>query len=157
MLSFERKTRRNARVRSVRRTAPVRLETLEDRCLLALATPPLIAEFAIPTASVSPWEIAAGPDGNLWFTETDRQQDRRDQPDDRRHHRVHHPDGQLPAPSGSRPGPTATSGSPRTAGNKIGEINPTAARHHRVRGPDRRRPSPTDRRRAGRQPLVHRA
>ena len=28
-----------------------------------------ITEFAIPTASSHPSEIAAGPDGNLWFTE----------------------------------------------------------------------------------------
>ena len=35
MSFFSRKTRRDARVRSVRRTSPLRLESLEDRCLLA--------------------------------------------------------------------------------------------------------------------------
>ena len=32
---FSRKTRRDARVRSVRRNSPLRLEMLEDRCVLA--------------------------------------------------------------------------------------------------------------------------
>jgi streptogramin lyase len=27
-------------------------------------------EYTIPTASSSPWDIALGPDGNLWFTES---------------------------------------------------------------------------------------
>jgi streptogramin lyase len=31
---------------------------------------PTIAEFPVPTANSGPWGIAAGPDGNLWFTET---------------------------------------------------------------------------------------
>jgi streptogramin lyase/pimeloyl-ACP methyl ester carboxylesterase len=29
----------------------------------------VIAEFTVPTANSSPWGIASGPDGNLWFTE----------------------------------------------------------------------------------------
>jgi streptogramin lyase len=47
------------------RTRP-RLEGLEDRCLLS----PTISEFPVPTANSRPYEITAGPDGNLWFTET---------------------------------------------------------------------------------------
>jgi streptogramin lyase len=39
---------------------------LEDRCLLSLT----ISEFPVPTANSRPFEITAGPDGNLWFTET---------------------------------------------------------------------------------------
>jgi virginiamycin B lyase len=31
----------------------------------------VITEFPIPTAASSPYSIAAGPDGNLWFTESD--------------------------------------------------------------------------------------
>ena len=50
-----------------------------------------ITEFAIPTANASPRGITAGPDGNLWFTEMDGRQDRDDQPDDPRHHRVPRP------------------------------------------------------------------
>src|SRR5262245_6825827 len=42
-----------------------RLEGLEDRCLLT----PAITEFPIPTANSFLVGIAAGPDGNLWFTE----------------------------------------------------------------------------------------
>jgi streptogramin lyase len=32
----------------------------------------LIAEFPIPGAKAQPWGIAAGPDGDLWFTEPER-------------------------------------------------------------------------------------
>jgi streptogramin lyase len=35
----------------------------------AVASPRSIEEFAIPTAASQPTGIAAGPDGNLWFTE----------------------------------------------------------------------------------------
>ena len=41
-----------------------RLEGLEDRCLLS----PTITEFPAP-ANAGPYDITAGPDGNLWFTE----------------------------------------------------------------------------------------
>ncbi len=60
------------RCRAVRARRPARpswltLESLEDRCVPAVT----IAEFAngIPF-NASPWGIAAGPDGNLWFTES---------------------------------------------------------------------------------------
>jgi len=29
-----------------------------------------VTEFPTPTTDSAPWGIAAGPDGNLWFTET---------------------------------------------------------------------------------------
>jgi virginiamycin B lyase len=29
-----------------------------------------ITEFLVPTADSNPWLITAGPDGNLWFTES---------------------------------------------------------------------------------------
>ena len=47
-----------------------------------ITTAGVITEFPIPTASSGPYGIAAGPDGNLWFTEHLRQQDRphHDQP-----------------------------------------------------------------------------
>ncbi len=64
--------------------------------------------------------ITAGPDGNLWFTETDRQQDRADHPD-RRHHRVPAPHGSDSDPTAaSRPARTATSGSPKSAATRSG-------------------------------------
>ena len=51
----------------------------------------VVTEFPIPTAGSAPFGIAAGPDGNLWFTEY-CQQDRTDH-DGRRHHRVPDPHG----------------------------------------------------------------
>ena len=35
-------------------------------------TPPAgaVSEFPLPTATAVPTAIAAGPDGNLWFTES---------------------------------------------------------------------------------------
>jgi streptogramin lyase len=42
-----------------------RLEGLEDRCLLSTT----ITEFPVPTANAGPYDITAGPDGNLWFTD----------------------------------------------------------------------------------------
>jgi virginiamycin B lyase len=42
-----------------------RLEGLEDRCLLS----PTITEFPVPPGNEYPFEIRAGADGNLWFTE----------------------------------------------------------------------------------------
>src|ERR1700730_404714 len=36
---------------------------------VAAAQPPVISEFTVPTAGRDPWWVAAGPDGNVWFTE----------------------------------------------------------------------------------------
>ena len=55
--------RRRARRSPERMRTRLRLEGLEDRCLLS------ITEFPVPTANANPWGITAGPDGNLWFTE----------------------------------------------------------------------------------------
>ena len=49
-----------------------------------------------PTAGSGPYGITAGPDGNLWFTERHRQQDRPDH-HRRRRHRVPHPHVQQSA------------------------------------------------------------
>src|SRR6266581_2000275 len=38
-------------------------------CLGGIARSQMITEFPIPTARGSPYDIAAGPDGALWFTE----------------------------------------------------------------------------------------
>ena len=49
MKLLSRKTRRNARARSVRRTLPIRIETLEDRCIPAVTvTTPLDLGGATP-------------------------------------------------------------------------------------------------------------
>ena len=55
--------------RGTRRTSPA-IEGLEDRRLLSIS----ITEFTIPTANSDPTAIAAGPDGNIWFTEPDQNQ-----------------------------------------------------------------------------------
>jgi streptogramin lyase len=61
-------TRRRSRVRK-----HPRLEGLEMRCLLS--GNPAISEFPIPTPSSLPvGGMTAGPDGNLWFTEEERNQ-----------------------------------------------------------------------------------
>ena len=33
------------------------------------AAGPAITEFVLPTGNSQPWTVAAGPDGNVWFTE----------------------------------------------------------------------------------------
>ncbi len=48
------------------RRASLTLETLESRCLLASG----FTEFAVPVANSIPTQITAGPDGNLWFTDS---------------------------------------------------------------------------------------
>ncbi|HEX6478082.1 MAG TPA: hypothetical protein VF043_04490 [Ktedonobacteraceae bacterium] len=40
----------------------------------ALALSGKISEFAVPTANSFPIGITAGPDGNMWFTESDGNQ-----------------------------------------------------------------------------------
>ena len=56
-----------ARRRSADRArARPRLEGLEDRCLLSVT----VTEFIVPTANANPLYITAGPDGNLWFTDS---------------------------------------------------------------------------------------
>ena len=57
----------NRRPSASRRGRPARprVELLEDRCVPSTT----VAEFPVLTAGGSPVGIAAGPDGNLWFTE----------------------------------------------------------------------------------------
>ena len=97
------------------------VEWLEDYVLLAGVT---INEFPIPSANERHRTITAGPDGNVWFTEDERQPDRADQPDDGRHHRFPVPtaDG---GPDGITAGPDGNLWFTETGGDKIGEINPT--------------------------------
>ena len=67
-------------------------------------------EFAIPTAGGNPVGIAAGPDGNLWFTDV-RQQDR---PYHASRNRQHSSRSRRRAtPTALPPARTATSGSPK--------------------------------------------
>jgi streptogramin lyase len=49
-------------------TARPRIEALEDRCLLSYP----INEFPLPSPNSAPNSIVAGPDGNVWFAEDNR-------------------------------------------------------------------------------------
>ncbi len=77
--------------RGTRRTAPA-IEGLEDRRLLSIS----ITEFPIPTANSDPTAIAAGPDGNIWFTEPDQNQVARINP-------TTHVITEFPEPAGTGP------------------------------------------------------
>jgi streptogramin lyase len=77
--------------RGTRRTAPA-IEGLEDRRLLSIA----ITEFPIPTANADTGAIAAGPDGNIWFTEPDQNQVARINP-------TTHVITEFPEPAGTGP------------------------------------------------------
>jgi len=75
--------------RGTRRTAPA-IEGLEDRRLLSIS----ITEFNTPTPNFDTSAIAAGPDGNIWFTEPDRNQVARINP-------TTHVITELPEPAGT--------------------------------------------------------
>jgi streptogramin lyase len=58
--------RRSIKVRGASVRPRLILEPLEDRRLLAVS----ITEFPIPTTGAGFFAITTGPDGNLWFTES---------------------------------------------------------------------------------------
>ena len=104
----------------------------------------------LPTADLLPTRpgIAAGPDGNLWFTESSRQIGD-DQPDDPRHRRVPRPHDRIRT-HGITAGPRRQPLVHRAGGNKIGMINPTthaitefAVPHRPAQHPSGSRPGPT--------------
>ena len=103
------------------------------------------------TGISDPSGIAAGPDGALWFTNSGNDSIGRITTDGD-DHQLHGPPASA-ARAGSRPGPTARSGSPTSGNDSIGRI--TTARHghhlHRHAASATRR----DRGRARRRPLVH--
>ena len=85
-----------------------------------ITTAGVVTEFAVPTTGSRPDGIAAGPDGNLWFTESLRRQpDRPDHPG-RRRHRVPRPARPSAVRAASRPARTATSGSPKSPATRSG-------------------------------------
>ena len=55
-----------------------------------------ITDFAIPTTNSQPSAITAGPDGALWFTESNSNKIGRDHDRGRRHHRIHRADREQP-------------------------------------------------------------
>ena len=115
-----------------------------------ITTAGVVTEFPIPHGQQLPFGIAAGPDGNLWFTEFDRQQDRADH-DGGVITEFADPTSAAALPA-SRPARTATCGSPRT--RQQDRADHDRRRHHRVPNPDG--PPRLGRHRCGRrrQPLV---
>ena len=110
-----------ARRRSADRVrARPRLEGLEDRCLLSSHHRVPRPDRPVPTLG----DHSGSRRQPLVHRATARQ-DRDDQPDDPRHHRVPHPHRQFRSCMGSRRAPTATSGSPSCMPSQIGMINPT--------------------------------
>ena len=93
---------------------------------------PSIAEYTSGiTGNQNPTSITAGPDGNLWFTETADPADRADHPGRRRS-----PSSPTGLPTAAtrrdrRRARTATCGSPRADPGRIGRITPDG-RDHRV-------------------------
>ena len=124
------------RLRSLNRHGPSRRGGRSAALILALvgvglagvARGQVVTEFPIPTASSFPYGIAAGPDGNLWFTEiSGRQQDRPDH-HGRRRHRVPHPHGRQ-QPSGHRRRPGRQPLVHRINANQIGRITTAGVDH----------------------------
>ena len=66
---FQITRRRSARLATCIGLSLLVLASSWRTAVVAQATPP-IAEFQIPTANSYPYGITAGPDGNIWFTES---------------------------------------------------------------------------------------
>jgi len=96
-----------------------RLEGLEGRCLLSVT----ITEFPTPTRGPQPAWITAGPDGNLWFTESTGNKIGMINP-------ATHAITEFPVPTASAypfgitAGPDGNLWFAEGGGNKIGVINP---------------------------------
>jgi large repetitive protein len=96
------------------------IEFLEDRCVPTTA----IAEFPLLTAGSSPAGITMGPDGNLWFTETQANQIGMIDP-------TTHAIAEFPIPTansgpiGITTGPDGNLWFTEANANKIAAINPT--------------------------------
>jgi streptogramin lyase len=95
---------------------------MEPRRLLAT-----VAEFPVPTANGGPAAIVAGPDGNFWFTEADKNRIGMINPTT--HAAV---DFAIPtadsSPQGIAAGPDGNLWFTESQGNKIGAINPSTHR-----------------------------
>jgi hypothetical protein len=96
----------------------LRLEQLEDRCLLS------ITEFPVPTPSATPWSITPGPDGNLWFTERDGNKIGEINPTTHAIKEFSTPTAN-PSPWSITTGPDGNLWFPEFAAGQIGMINPT--------------------------------
>jgi len=117
-LSQSGRARRRARRRPSWTRAWFRLEGLEDRCLLS------ITEFPTPTSGSQPVQITAGPDGNLWFTESVANQIGEINPTTDAISEFALPTGDS-FPEGITAGPDGNVWFTLTGSGRIGEINPT--------------------------------
>ena len=93
----------------------VRLEPLEERCLLSGISS--ITEFPLPSGSSLPGivgGITAGPDGDVWFSDPAPTRSATSTPPPTPSAYLQYPPP-VPVPGRSRPVPTATSGSPKGA------------------------------------------
>ena len=100
-----------------------------------------IHEFPSPSPGAAPTRSTAGPDGNVWFTDS-ANEIATDQSDDPRHHRV--PGSRLPTafPSAITVGPTASSGLHRVKRPPDRGNQPDDARHRPVSPSPRPLPIP---------------
>ncbi len=117
--------RRWVRAATSRKPTPIRrlrpcLELLEDRCVPSAS----IAEFPVLTASSSPYGIAAGPDGNLWFTESQANQIGMINPTTHAVSEFSIPSANS-GPLGIAAGPDGNLWFTENQANQIGMINPT--------------------------------
>ena len=107
-----------------------------------------ITEFPVPTASSDPDRDHSGPRRQpLVHRDCERQQDRDDQPDDPRHHRVPHSHRRF-RPLGDHGGPRRQPLVHRERRRQDRDDQPDDPRHHRVPRPHRQLPIPTGSRRA---------
>jgi streptogramin lyase len=110
-------------------------------------------EFTVPTASSSPTAIAAGPDGNLWFTEASGNKIGRVTPTGM------FTEFTVPtassAPQEIAAGPDGNLWFTELNANNVGRVTPTGT--FTEFRPDREQPPVRDRGGPGRESVVHRA
>ena len=141
--------RRSRRARTATSGSP---RTARTRSAMIKPDGTLVTEFTLPAGSSSPAGITAGPDGNLWFTETGTNKigeiDRR-----LTLHRVHAP--RRHSPYGITTGPDGNLWFTEFGTSKIGHVPDRRLAHPRGHAPRRQRAG-RHHDGPGRQPLVHR-
>ncbi len=110
--------------------------------------PTTTTEFPLPTPGASPFSIALGSDGNVWFTEVNGNKIGKITPDGAITEFPWHG-----LPGGMTAGPDGALWFTEIGDNKIGSIT-TGAIRHRVHNPDRRRLCSSDYHRAGWRAVV---
>jgi streptogramin lyase len=119
-----RQARRRPASAKKRRNACLQLESLEDRTV-----PTTINLFPIPTPSSLPTAITAGPDGNLWFTESQANQIGSINPTTHAIQEFKIPQG-LNGPAGITVGPDSNLWFTLTGNSQLCQFNPTTHVFH---------------------------